>query len=100
MTDHSQSRVYVLETGCYEDRSIEGVYATPGAAMAAWHPTPPEPRMLPGKVVYDSTTSEITRAPERPATTHTYTWTRRDWGWYFDGDWDDAADITEHEVQT
>lgn len=92
-------KVYVLETGCYEDRDIHGVYATPEAAMAAWHPAPPIRQMLPAKIVFDSATGATVDLPERPASRWTYTWSRKDWGWEFDADFDDAADITEYEVE-
>jgi hypothetical protein len=35
------AKVYIVETGIYDDRSVAGVYASPEAAMAA-HPIPPE----------------------------------------------------------
>lgn len=94
-------KVYVLETGCYESRSIHGVYASAEAAMAAWQPKPPErePQFV---TRYDATTGRT----EWVTVTHqhTYTWAadKHDPGcWSFDGDFDDAAeaDITEYEVQ-
>jgi hypothetical protein len=93
-------KVYVLETGCYEQAGISGVYATADAAMAAWSPEPPPPVTTPARRVFDSATGIIAVYEAHPATRrHTYTWSESEWGWTFDADWDDAASITEYEVQ-
>lgn len=67
--------VYVLETGCYEQRGIMGIYASAESAMAAHNPTP-------GRTRGD------------------YTWKQSGDGcWTFSADWDDAADVTEWQVK-
>lgn len=89
----------MLETDCYESRGIRGVYATPEAAMAAWQPSPPAGLPAPGEqwIVHDVATN-TTRTIERRR--HTYQWRKvSEAYWSFDADWEDAADITEHEVQ-
>lgn len=94
-------KVYVLETGLYDERDIHGVYATADAAMEAWQPDRPEPpQPLPEGVsrVYDAATRETREASAPPAPSHTW----RDNGngtWTFDGGLDAAAGITEYELQ-
>jgi len=78
-------KVYILETGCYEDRYTHGIYSTPEKAMAAWHPDPSKSWHSAG---------------------YSYTWGGRekddddgvDYGWEFDADWEDAARVREYEV--
>jgi len=72
------TKVYVLESGCYSERSIVGVFSTPELAMAAWHPDPQKSWNSKG---------------------HGYKWGERDeYGWDFDADWEDAASIQEYEI--
>lgn len=92
-------KVYILETGVYEGRSIHGVYATTEAAMAAWRPTPaPTVYIQPPSRTIDMTTGRVTENPGGPVVRSTYTWSRTNWGWDFDATDEHAAEITEHEV--
>lgn len=78
-------KVYVVETGCYEDRCVSGVYATLEAAMAA-HP------------VRDPIPKEQQRGSthERPGGWQLST-DGRDWQ---NGlDWSDHATITAYDVE-
>ena len=71
--------VYLLETGCYEDRAVLGVFLTPGSAMAAW----------------DRKGLGIQRGNHL-----SYTWSEESDGrWSFDADWDDAATITRYRIE-
>jgi hypothetical protein len=72
-------KVYVLETGAYENRGVYGAYATPEAAMKAWNPEP-----QPGRWSY--AWSGPMQHPDGSRT------------WSFGADWDDAARIDEHEL--
>jgi len=65
-------KVYVLETGICEDRVVRGVFQTPEAAMAHWHPERP-----PG--LAEATISFL------------YAWVRHHNTWEFDGNFDDYA---------
>lgn len=74
-------RVYVVVSGLYEDQAVEGVYATPGAAMEA-HP--------------------VTRAA-RPRGAWNIErgggWQRHDDETWTNGlDWQDAKQIQGHDV--
>ena len=83
-------KVYVLETGCYDQRWIEGVYATPEAAMAAHSPKRPNDyRGERGR--------EYGKAAGKP---WSYEWSgpNKSGGWHFGADWDDAAHITPYEI--
>lgn len=95
-------KVYVLETGVYEDRSVCGVFASAEAAMAAWQPKQPQrERPEPQAVTrYDSTTGQTTTGWETQRPWNTYTWSAPRAGeWVFDADFDDHATVTEHELQ-
>lgn len=81
-------KVYIAEQGCYEERGIAGVYASPEAAMKA-HPIPP------GQVY-----PEGYRGGPASAI--------RGGGWKYDAetkewrnglDWQDAVSVTEYEVE-
>lgn len=96
-------KVYVLETGCYEDASTYGVFASPEAAMAVWHPEPHASTVTlePPRTVYDSSTGKTTYHDVTVRSGRAYTWSRTESDrWVFDADFDHAADITEYEVQT
>ena len=69
-------KVYVLESGCYEEILIWGVFSTPEKAMATWHP------------------ARSVHADPR----HTYTWNPAGGPWLFSADWGDFAQVTEYEV--
>lgn len=80
-------KIYVLEVGCYEQAYIAGVYATPEAAMAAHQP--------------EKKPSNVGPYAGQQRREHTYTWgERHEFGWSFDADWDDAAHISEYEVES
>ena len=73
-------KIYVVEKGCYESRHISGVYASLEAAIRA-HPIPPN-QVYPegyrgGGWKYNADFSE----------------------WNNGLDWDDAAIVTEYEVE-
>jgi hypothetical protein len=95
-------RVYALLTGD-EFPSIRGIYTTPEAAMAAWSPPAPKPRKpieIHNVRRYDSTTGETHTLVLPPIESRfTYEWTRDQWGWNFDGQYEDSASIEEYEVQ-
>ena len=78
--------VYLLETGCYENAGVQGVYASPADAMAAWHPKP-------GALMRGHEYGQHAGKP------WPYTWECVDGKWHFGADWDDAAEITEYEVE-
>ena len=83
-------KVYLLETGCYEDRWVEGVYATPEAAMAAHSPKRPEDHR--GVMGH-----EYREWAGRP---WSYEWAETDDGkWSFGADWDHPATIRVFEVE-
>lgn len=85
--------VYIVETGCYEQRGVAGVYASVEAAMAA-HPIPADYKFPAKPSAYNHS---------RPTG-----WTQHEWAhsgqtfvrWSNGLDWDDAADITPYEVNT
>jgi hypothetical protein len=75
-SDHGM-KVYVLSSGKWDDRAVDGVFSTPELAMAAHH-------------------------PEKPTPTDGYSYT---WGheavpseWVFDADWQDYADVVAFEL--
>lgn len=83
--------VYVVEQGCYSSRAVVGVYATPGAAMAAHPPASAKSNAWnparghvsrPGGWQRDPHTSD-----ELPS-------------WSNGLDWVDAATITAYKLQT
>ena len=79
-------KVYVLETGCYTDRGIEGVYSLVEKAMAAWQPKAGAVKGF-----------EYGKDAGQP---FSYVWGEKDGDtWYFGADWGDAASITEYEVE-
>lgn len=69
-------KVYVAERGVYSDRYVQGVYATPEAAMAA----------NPGGNKWEVDEGE----------SGSYRWRR----WMNDLDWDSAVSIGEYEVES
>lgn len=81
-------KVYVVETGLYDSRSVAGVYATAEAAMAA-HPVDLPARVqLPG---FASSPNYIYRAGG---------WQQDGYGNWDNGlDFDDYACVTEYEVK-
>ena len=80
------TKVYVLETGCYEDRGIEGVYTTAEAAMAGFV------RRL-GKREDYLASGEVRRPIAEMR------WDDEGGFWDNDGDWDDHATVTEYELE-
>lgn len=85
-------KVYLLYTGCYEDRGVVGVYATPDAAMAAHQPEQPaDHRGVRG--------NEYGRWAGTP---WSYEWKKDEDGesWHFDADWDDSASVEVEEVRS
>lgn len=78
--------VYLVEQGCYSDRGIVGVYATPEAAMAA-HPVP----------VRQIRNGGGTR--EREGGWKPSTYAEPGYEWSNGLDWEDAKTITRHEVE-
>jgi hypothetical protein len=75
--------VWILETGCYGDKMIIGVFSSAEKAMAAHHPIKPEtPKYSP-----------------RGRRTDTYEWSPDGDGRFtFDADWEDAATVTRMNV--
>lgn len=91
----------MLETGTYEDCSVEGVYATVDAAMAAWQPPPAKPTLagLP-RTVYDAATgvTQVIQPPKPPPPEGQ--WRRDKWGTFaFEHVLGYEATITEYELQ-
>lgn len=84
--------VYLLETGCYEDRYVSGVYATPEAAMKAWSPTRPDG----SRGVYGR------EYGKRAGDPWPYEWSGpdEDGHYTFGADWEDAATIMPYEVES
>ncbi len=80
----SSKKVYVVEMGCYEASRIVGVFSSPEAAMAAF---------------------PVTRGPKVAPPTAGCMERKGGWENYGNGrwgnglDWDDAASITEYELQ-
>lgn len=90
-------KVYVLETGSYEDRGITGVYSTADAAMAAANLPTREASGPSTRVVADVATGtrQIVTTFSRPA----WKWIEADDGsWYYAGM--ESASVTPYEVQT
>jgi hypothetical protein len=83
-------KVYVVETGTYDEQSISGVYITPESAMAA-HPIPIELSDPPvggnAYIVVPGGWRKLEDGQERNC-------------WYNGLDWKYAATITEYEVQS
>lgn len=73
-------KLYVLETGEYEDREERGVFSSPEKAKAAWQP----PRRA--------------STDDWPMEQFTYTWSEAEYGWEFDAPFDDMGRITEWEL--
>ncbi len=76
-------KVYVVEKGLYEQRFVSGVYASPQAAMRA---NPPGREGKRGDFQKGSA--------ERPGG-----WQETDHGWDNGLDWEEAASISEFEVE-
>lgn len=80
---------WLLESGCYDQRGVVGVYSSLERAMAAWAPR-----------------REVSAHPNRGSeygtlagTPWSYQWVIDEYGgWRFDADWEDHATITEIEI--
>lgn len=79
----SESRgvMYLAERGCYESRTVAGVFDSPERAMGA----------LPGNVWTKTTWTQYPKWPDRSVLTHWLSWDN-------DLDWDDAVTITEIDL--
>ncbi len=81
-------RVWIVETGMYEDKGIGGVYSSPERAMAA-HPIPADYKFPKKPSAMDLSA---------PLGWHEEIINGVNYGWTNGMDWDNAAQLIEFEV--